>query len=518
MSANPPVAAQSERHREVAVIMALAAFKLVLHVVFNGRYDYFRDELYYIACGEHLDWGYVDQAPLIAVVAKTTRALLGESLLALRFPSAMAGAGIVVLTGLITREMGGRMLAVSLACLGVIAAPVYLSYGYLLTMNSFEPLFWMGAAYILIRILKGGDPRLWLLMGAIIGLGLENKHSMAFFGAALAAGVLLTPERRLLRSPWPWLGVLVAFLVALPNLIWQAQHGWPTWELLNNVKNSHKNVVLGPVQYFLQQILLMNPVEFPLWSGGLLWLLLARKGRTYRAVGWSYLAAFAIFVGLKGKNYYLAPSYPMLVAAGSVFLVDLVERVQKGWIITAYAGAMVASGALLAPLALPILPAEELPAYMKAIHIEPPRTEASHTAALPQTFADQFGWEEMVASVADAYRSLAPEERRGARIFGQNYGEAGAVDFFGRKYGLPPAISGHQNYFFWGMRGGTGKVVIVLDDNPGSLPEICTSVEDRGPIRTHPQALPTEQRLRVYVCRDMKVSLEELWPKVKHWL
>jgi hypothetical protein len=517
MNASSPVSPRIERGG-VAVIAVLAALKLLLHLIFNGRYGYFRDELYYIVCGENLDWGYVDQAPLIAVVARGSRAWLGDSLLALRFFPALAGAGIVVLTALMVRELGGRERALLLACLGVVAAPVYLSYGYLLTMNSFEPLFWMGAVYVLIRIIKGGDARLWLVMGAIIGLGLENKHSMAFFGVALAAGVLLTPERKLLRSPWPWLGVLVALLLASPNLIWQAQHGWPTWELLNNVKNSSKNIVVGPVEYFGQQILLMNPLEFPLWFGGLLWLLLAGKARPFRALAWTYVAAFVIFVALKGKHYYLAPSYPMLVAAGSVFLEDLVERFRQPWLVAVYAGLIAAGGALLAPLVLPILPAEHIPAYMQAIHVEPPRTERSHTAALPQTFADQFGWQEMADSVAAVYQSLPPEEQRRARIFGQNYGEAGAIDVLGRKHGLPPAISGHQNYFFWGPRGAAREVIIVLDDEPGMLPEICGSVEDKGRIQSHPLAMPYEQRLNIYVCRNLKVSPEEVWPKVKKWL
>ncbi len=503
---------------EAALIAALAAAKFILHLIFNGGYGYFRDELYYMVCGENLAWGYVDQAPLIALVARVTRALLGDSLVALRFFPALAGAGIVVLTALITRELGGGRRAMVLACLGMIAAPVYLSYAYLLTMNAFEPLFWMGAVYLLIRIIKGGDARLWLAMGATIGLGLENKHSMAFFGAALAAALLLTPERKLLRSPWPWLGVLVAFLVASPNLIWQAQHDWPTWELLNNVKNSSKNIVVGPVEYFGQQILLMNPLEFPLWFGGLLWLLLAAKARPFRSLAWTYVAAFVIFVALKGKHYYLAPSYPMLVAAGGVLLEDLVERLRRPWIAATYAAFFVAGGALLAPLALPILPPEQLPAYMQAIHVESPRTERSHTAALPQTFADQFGWQEMADSVAEVYRSLPPEEQRAARIFGQNYGEAGAIDILGRRHGLPPAISGHQNYYFWGPRGASRDVVIVLDDNPGTLPEICGSVEDKGPIKSHPLAMPNEQELRIYVCRDLKMSPEEIWPRVKRWL
>jgi len=517
MNAALPVPRDEHRH-VIVTIVVLAAVKLALHLAFNGRYGYFRDELYYIACGDHLDWGYVDQAPLIPLMARVTRALLGDSLLALRFLPALAGAGIVVLTALMVQELGGRQKAIVVAGVAIIAAPIYLSYGYLLSTNSFEPLFWMGATYVLIRIINGGDPRLWLLLGAIVGVGMENKHSMAFFAAALVAGLLLTPQRKLLAGPWPWLGALMACLLAAPNLLWQLQHDWPTWELLNNIRHSHKNVVLGPALYFAQQILLMNPVAFPLWIGGLLWLLLAPDGRRYRALGWTYLAAFTIFVALKGKSYYLAPIYPMLVAAGSVLAVDLAQRVQHRWIIPAYAGAVALGGAVLAPLALPILPAEQVPGYLKAIHVESPQTETSHTAALPQTFADQFGWEEMVASVSDVYHSLPPEQQKQARIFGQNYGEAGAVDFFGRKYGLPPAISGHQNYFLWGPRGADGKVLLVLDDNPGSLPEICGAVEDRGPIRSHPLAMPWEQRLRIYVCHDMKVTPEEIWPKLKIWL
>lgn len=517
MNAPPPPGSRIERST-ITLIAVLAALKLALHMVFNGRYGFFRDELYYIVCGENLAWGYVDQSPLIALIARVTRTLLGESLLALRFSPALAGAGIVVLTGLIAHQLGGRSRAVLLAGIGMIGAPVYLSYGYLFTMNSFEPLFWMGAVYVLIRIIQGGNPKLWLVMGAIIGLGLENKHSMAFFGVSLAAGLLVTSQRRLLRSPWPWMGVLVAFLFALPNVLWQVQHNWPTWELLSNVKNSSKNIVVGPVEYFGQQILLMNPIAFPLWFAGLLWLMFSGKARSYRVLAWTYVAAFAIFVALKGKHYYLAPSYPMLVAAGCVFLEDAVERIRRPWLAAAYGALIVASGAVLSPLVLPVLQPEALPAYMQAIHVEPPRTERSHTAALPQTFADQFGWQEMADSVAEVYKSLPPEEQREARIFGQNYGEAAAIDVLGLKYGLPPAISGHQNYFFWGSRGFNGKVLIVLDDEPGMLPEICGSVEDRGPIRSHPLAMPNEQRLRIYVCRDMKVSPEELWPKVKKWL
>jgi len=234
-------------------------------MLFNGRYGYFVDELYYLACSHHLDWGYVDQAPLIAAATWLERVTLGDSLHALRFLPALAAGLKVLLTGLIARELGARAYAQVLACVAVIAAPLYLGFDNLLTMNAFEPLFWMGSALIAVKIIKGGDQRLWLLFGVLAGIGLENKHSMLFFGFGFFVGLLLTPERRLLRQPWIWLGGLLAFLIFLPNLVWETHRSFPTTELLRNVQRSGRNVALGPVGFILQQVLLMHPLAAPLW-------------------------------------------------------------------------------------------------------------------------------------------------------------------------------------------------------------------------------------------------------------
>jgi len=496
-------------------MFALAA--LAFHLIFNRGYGYFRDELYYLACAQHLDWGYVDHPPGIAIIARFARALFGDSLAGIRFIPAVVAALKVVVTGLIARELGGRAWAVALACAACLAVPVYLAGDNILSMNCVETLFWMGCAWIVARVANGGSPRLFLAFGALCGLGLENKHSMAFFAAALGVGLLLTPMRRHLAERWIWLGAVIALALALPNIVWEFRHDWATFELLSNVAHGTKNVVLSPLEFILQQGLLMNPASAPLWAFGLVWLLASRPGRPYRALGVAWVVTLGIFIALKGKNYYLSPAYPMLFAAGGVGAESLfAERARFAK--PALIALMLAVAAILAPTIVPILPPDRAIAYMKAIHFEPPRTETSHTAELPQILADQFGWDEMAAQVADVFNSLPPEDRAKAAIYGQNYGQAAAIDFYGPRLGLPPAISGHQSYFLWGPRGSTGEILIVLDDRADDERRQFASVEDRGQIRISPYAIPWERRLHILVCRGLKGSLDELWPKLKRWL
>src|SRR6267378_3209596 len=502
---------------ESALIAFFSAVALLIHLLTNGRYGYFRDELYYIACARHLDFGYVDQPPLSILLLRLSQVLLGSSLFAIRLLPALAGAATVAITGLIARELGGRAWAIALACAGSLCALFNLAVGNFFSMNAFEPLFWMGCAYLLVRVINGGSPTLWLWLGVLVGLGLENKHSTAFFGAGIFIALLLTPERRHFAEKWIWFGGLIAFAIALPNILWQAQNHWPTYELLRNIAHSEKNVALSPVQFIVQQIVFMNPGTLPLWLAGLCWVFGSRDGRRYMALGIIYMVMLAEFIILQGKSYYLAPAYPMLFAAGGV----AVERVfanRLKWFRPALLVAILATGALFAPLAVPILPPGKLVAYMRAIGLQLPRTETSHTAPLPQLFADQFGWQEMVASVAHVYHHLRPEDEKRAAIFCQNYGEAGAIDFFGPKFGLPPAISGHQNYFLWGPRDWTGEVALVLDTNDDDERGLFGSVEDLGQVVSSPWAMPFERRRHIYLCRDLKVSVREVWPHVKNWL
>lgn len=503
----------------VGTLATLAAVKLALHLVTTGLFGYgfFVDELYYLACSRHLAWGFVDMPPLFPALTALVRVTLGQGLLAMRLVPALAGAALVVMTGLMARDLGGRRFAQGIAGLAVLTAPIWLALHSIHTMNALDQLFWTGCAWVVLRIVRDGNPRLWLLAGALAGLGLLDKHSMAFFLVALGAALLATGERRALRSPWLWLGGLVAALLFLPNLVWVVQHHFPHFEMLRNIRRTGRDVQLGPLQFFAQQVLMFNPLALPLWLGGLLWLLAGREGRRYRVLGLTWLGVMAEMLLLDGRVYYPAPAYPMLLAAGGVAL--------EGWLAArmplrrfaapAYATLLALSGAVLAPLFTPLLPPATLVRYSAALGMSQPRLENHQLGPLPQLMADRFGWPEMAAEVARIYRALPPAERARAAIFGQNYGQAGAIDLFGPPLGLPPAISGHLSYWLWGPRGYTGDVMIVLDDSREALSKLFTDVRLAGHVE-HPYSMPY-QHFDVYLCRGPRQTLAELWPRLKKY-
>ena len=497
------------------VVAAIAVVKLLVHLYAGRHYGYFVDELYYMACGRHLAWGYVDQPPLIAFFAWAVHHVLGDSLPALRLLPALAGAGQILLTGLVARELGGGRFAQGFAALATLVAPGFLAFDNFFSMNAFEPLFWTGCAYVLIRIIHTGDQRLWLWFGVLAGVGLENKHSMLTFGFALIAGVLLTPERKAFRSRWIWLAGLVAFLLFLPNLWWNIQNHFPFLELQANIQRSGRNVPLPPLEFFGQQITSLLPPTLPIWLAGLWYFFFAAQGKPYRALGWAWLITAVLIVLLNPRTYYLWPAFPILLAAGGVEWERWLARPGVQWIKPAWCSLMVVLAILAAPLFLPVLRPETYIRYVQAIHYEQPRIEQHKLGPLPQLFADQFGWEEMAATVARVYNGLPADVRAKTAIFGQNYGQAGAIDLFGPKYGLPPAISGHQNYFLWGPRDYTGESVIVMADRRERLEQLFASVEKVARVE-HPYSMPYEH-FDVYYCRGMKVNLKDLWPKAKNW-
>jgi len=500
-----------------AIVAYLAVVKLLAHLATAGVYGLFVDELYFLACGEHLAWGYVDMPPLTALQAWVARTLFGDSMLAIRLLAALAGAGLVVLTGALARELGGRRFAQGLAALAVLVAPGYLAVGSYLSMNSVEPLLWMGCALVLIRIIKSGNIRLWIWFGVLAGLGLENKQTMLMFTFALIAGLLLTAERRRMANRWFLLGGLVAFLIFLPNLIWMVQHHFPHLELLANIRSNQRNVALNPFQFVGQQILAMHPLALPIWLCGLWSLLIGGNGGRYRALGWAYLLALGTLLMMNGRFYYLLPAYPMLFAAGAVAIEGWLDRPRWGWVRPAYVALLAVTGVLLAPIAMPVLPPQALVRYTEIIGLSQPKLEHRQSSALPQLFADRFGWPEMAATVAKVYNALPPGERAKAAIYGNDYGEAGAIDFYGPALGLPKAISGHLTYWYWGPRQYTGEIVIVLGEHGRErLDKYFTSVEEVASVG-HPYAMAS-QNFPVYLCRGPKGrTLQQIWPELKNW-
>ena len=498
-----------------AVLVYLGLADYLIHLAVNGRYGFFRDELYYIVLGRRLDFGFVDVPPFTPLMARLSRLLFGDSLLGLRILPALAGAATVVLAGLIVRRLGGGRWAQVLAAAAVIFSPVLLSFGYLLTNNAFDVLFWTVAAYLLVIILKDGRPKLWPAFGLVAGLALQNKYSIVFFAAALAIGFLLTSARSQMLNPRLWLGIGIAFVIFLPNLLWQARHGFPFIELNRNAVAS-KNAILSPLQFLGGQLGDALPLGLLLIIVGVFFFLLARDMRPVRAFGWAYIALLVIFMLSRGKTYYIAPIYPLMLAGGAVALERWFARPRRRWVAPAVLSLIVLTGAAAAPFAVAVLPVDRLVSLIKSLKMAPPAGERQALGVLPQHFADQFGWEGLTAEVGRIYQGLSDADRAVCAIFTQNYGEASAINVLGGRFGLPFAASGHNNYFLWGFPAGRGEVSIVVG---GEAEEHLQSFREVTVAARHfdKYGMPYENR-PIFLCRGLKVRLQDVWPRVKNYI
>jgi hypothetical protein len=498
-----------------AVVALIVAARLLLHLLTANRYGIFRDELYYIACSRHLDWGYVDMPPFISTVTWLVTSLFGSSLFVIRLIPAIAGCGAIALTGYQAYQFGGRRFAIALSALAMAVSAVFVINGHLLGTNDFEALFWTGCTSIVIRIIQTGNQRLWLWFGVLAGIGLENKYSMAVFGLGIVVGLLLTPECKAFTHKWIWIAGGVAFLIFLPNVLWNFHRDWPFVQLMHNIRTSGRDVALNPVQFILEQILMANPFALPLWLAGLGWLFFGREGKRYRVLGWAYMVTLAVFMALRGKDYYVAPAYPMLFAAGAAACENWIEQTRRAWLKPLFVLVLVVPALAFLPIIAPVISPERFVVFTQAIHFTPPVSEHSHARSpLPQYYSDELGWEAMVAEVARVYHSLPPEVQAKTAIKTDNYGEAGAIDYFGPKYGLPKAICFHQNYWYWGIHGYTGESMILLGEGrPEHLKQITERAEDMGHFE-YPYAL---ENTDIWYIQGLKLNLHDVWEHEKNW-
>jgi len=504
----PPVAAR------VLLPLALAIF--LLHLAIAGGYGWFRDELYYIDAGKHLAGGYVEYPPMVALLAAFQRAVFGPSLMALHVLPAVAGAVIVVVTGLMARELGGGRLAQGVAALAAAVAPAFVGADALFTMDAFDELWWTLAAYVLLRLLAARDPRrvdraamvmtmgvsdgrLWLLFGLMAGVGLLTKLTMLAFGLAVTVGLLLTPARALLRTRPPYLAAALALAFLLPYVAWQTGHDWATVAFWRNYHHTQDTAT-----FLIQVILLMQPLALPLWAAGLWYLLRDPDGAPYRALGWAFLLLLALFLVGHAKSYFLVPAFPPLLAAGAVVLERRARRRPRTPLVPLTVGALVLGGAALAPVVAPILP---------------PTTLASLMPSPVQPVADRFGWPQFIATLDRAYRALPPRDRARATILAGNYGEAGAIDLLGPDAGLPAAISPHNTYYFWGQ--GTtvtsGTVVIATDYQRANLTPYFASVRQAATVPAQDGIQNEEVGRPVFVCRGLRLPWPTVWARLKNF-
>jgi hypothetical protein len=516
--------------REAIGLAAIfAAIKLLLHFALtlwtqHLGYSYFRDEFYYIACGRHLAWGYVDHGPIVAIQARLGEILFGDSLFAIRVFSALAGSAAVFLTGMLTWALGGRRSAQALAMLGILIAPIYLALDSFLSMNSFEPVFWAVCILAIVMMLRERSQLIWwTILGISAGLGLLNKPSMLFVLVSLGLGLLLTPQRRLLFTRYAALGIALMLVIAAPNVLWQVHHHWPTLEFLHNGKVGNKNVILGPLAFFGAQVKAMHPLAIFLWIPGVVALLRGRSLPNCRWLGFAAVFFFVLLFVLHGKDYYVVPIYPALYAAGGIawerrFASSHLVTREATFAFPLYESLLLITGILVLPMSIPVLAPDTWIRYTTALHLQNDKLETAETGPLPQFYADRFGWQEYTDQVVRAYRSLTPTEQNQVCIFGSNYGEAGAIDFLGPRQEpkLPPAMSGHNNYWMWGTHGCNANLVIaIVGDTREELLRKYETVDVIGHMG-NPLAMPYERK-NIYLLRTRRPSAPFDWAEERFY-
>jgi 4-amino-4-deoxy-L-arabinose transferase-like glycosyltransferase len=507
----------SRRADLLLVFLSGALFLLEIVPNLFGGYGYFIDELYYIACSDRLALGYVDHPPFAPFLLRLNRAFLGDSIPSIRFLPALSGAASVYLTGLMARRMGAGLFGQGLAALSLVVAPVPLIFFGFFSMNAFEILIWVAGCFVLVELARTGNERLWLMFGLIAGVGLQNKHTFVLLGVGLAVGLLLTPERRYLASKWLWLGAALALVLFLPNIWWQIQNGWPSLEFYRNA-DIYKNVPTPPLTVLLNQILFMSPATLPIWLAGLVFCLGSRAGRSYRFIGWIFVTLMLLMlIGQKSRPDRIAGIYPVLFAAGATWWDSVVRRAGLRWTRWALPALLILFGLLFAPLSLPLLPPEQLARYSAAAGIVPKLERGSgKISELPQWFADRFGWEELVAMVANVADELSPDERGRALILVPSYGHAGAIELFGPRYDLPPVASAQNNYYLWGPGEGPADVIISIGFGPDPMSEFFEDVRQVSIYRCE-YCMSWRDNTPIYVAREPKAPFREAWPRFKHY-
>jgi len=494
-------------------LLIYAGIVFILHLFGNPHYGFFRDELYFIACGLRPAWGYVDQPPVTPLLAAGSQ-VFGHSLFLLRAVPAIFAAASVYVTGLLVIEFGGGTFALTLSALAAFFCPVLMNFGMKMSTDMPGLFLWPLAALFVVRTLKGGNQQNWIYTGLALGMSFQAKISVLFFAASLFAGLLFTRHRRSLLSMWCFWGAAVFAAISLPYIAWQMHYDFPMMELLRNGQKG-KNLTLSPADFMVAQLLITNPFLALIWISGLFWLI---KHPTWRFLAIAWAVFMAEMIILHGKHYYSANFYSILIAAGGVAIESWTSSIRRlRPLVSAF---VVMAGLISVPFVMPILSEESFVEYnrvvAKSLHLESPKTEKHQDGPLPQDWADMHGWPELTAAVAKVFQSLSPEERAKAVIMARNYGQASAIEFFGKDYALPAVLSGHNQFYLWGTRGNTGEILIDVKGDCGKDTNLYRS-STLAATFTHSWVMPYENEIPIMICRGLNRPLEEIWTATKFY-
>ncbi len=481
------------------LLLIAAALAAVLLAV-SARYGYHRDELYFLEAGRHLAWGYPDQPPLTPALAALVDGIAPDSLVVLRVLPALTSAATVLLTGLLARELGGGRGAQLLAAGSWAVSAVVLITGHMFSTTAFDLLAWVATTWVAARLLRGGDPRWWLALGVIVGLGLQNKSLLVVLPLALLAGVLIAGPREVLRSKWFAVSMVLAAAIVLPNLIWQATNGWPQLALSGAIAAGESGTSEPRWLFLPFQLVLVSPAVAPIWIAGLVALFRAPALRRFRGFGWAYALLALAFLAMAGKPYYLAGMYPVLIAAGAPVFVGWLRNASRTHRIVTIGGILGISAVINAILMLPVLPADVV--------------GRTPVIAVNYDAGETIGWPEFTSAVAAVVDALPPAERDSVVLLTGNYGEAGALDRYGAGFGLPAAYSRHNAYHSWGPPpdNNGADVVVAVGLPEQQLSEFCGSLTAAGTVDNGLGVDNDEQGRTIWVCRDLTRGWAEVWP------
>ncbi|MCP4898629.1 MAG: glycosyltransferase family 39 protein [bacterium] len=494
------------------LLLIIAGVQVLLHVLTNGNYGIFRDEYYYLACADRLAWGYVDHPSFSIWVLALWKAVFGQSVHSIRILPTLSGGALIVLAGAIAARLGGGRWAQLFAGIGTgIGGSVMVMTGFY-SMNCFDLLVWSGAFFLLIRIAREADGRWWPWLGLLLGVGLFNKIGILVFGLAMVIGLVLTRHRRHFMDKRLYIGGATAMLFLLPYVLWNVANSWPTREFIDNAKQ-YKISAMSPLEFLSVNVLDANPVTVPLWVGGLLWLLIARRAKPYRIIGLMVIVSWVFFVFQKSKPYYFAASFPAMIAAGGVAWERWTGSRRWKWARWAMVVNLALGLTIVLPMTLPILTPQNLDAFQKRLGIAPVAAEVGHTSTLPQHFSDRLGWQNLARVVGEVHEDLAPADRSNAIILGRNYGHSGALEYWSSKHDLPPVYGRHNNYWLWGPPPMDEEtVVIAINFEVEDLADFFDEVIVAGVAET-PWA--QESHLEILVCKGIKHPIDEVWDEVK---
>ena len=499
------------RHATIPNISAICFLLLIL--ISSGRYGFYGDELYYFACSKHLDFGYVDHPPLVAVLTFIAAKLFGESVFSLRLMSGLAGALTVVFSAKIAEVLGGGQLSKSLAALSICFATAFPAISSFFSMNPVDIMFVTLFIHLFLKTLARPSPLRWFALGALLGAGLLNKYTFLVLAFSILASLIITRRWDVLRSPWLYTTGAIGSVMFIPHVVWQMTHGWPTLEFMYNAAE-FKNLSLTPLAFLSQLTISLNPFTLPLWLSGLIYLIVRKEAEEFRFLGWTAVIFMSVYLIQNSKIYYVFPIFPLLLSAGAVAVERFSVNYHVSWPKWVIGSSIIISGTILMPLAVPMLPVPQFVSYSKSLGFwNLIRMEKGEEDVLPIHFVYRIGWEELVDSVARTYGTLSEDEKKQCAILASWYGPAGAIDHFGPPLGLPDAICPRNNYWLWGPRHYSGTIVLAVGYDAEYLRQFFGSVLFVADIKN-----PYGYDYALCICRQPKIPFDQMWLRLKRFI